>query len=469
MRQIAWLIAAGLALCVFAVPARAQRRSDEFFQRDLFLERDIRQRLDAAAPAEQKTLIEWGGFYSPSYTYFTDLGGNNGNMTFQDFRLWTQIRLDDVHRIYARMRLDYTDFAAGDAQGLRAHDLRGPNLEIGYYELDVTRAVEKYWKCPRWPAQLFIRGGRQYIEVGRGIALGEVIDAGSFDLETKDFAFTGFAGRSPRGQNVLDQLQPGYQAQRSDFYGGQFRYTGIDRHEPYAYFVFQRPRHDNDSPGLGQDFEYSSEYYGIGSHGALATNLRYAIESIWQFGRSSPNGVPEGTEKIRAYAFDAEVDYYIPQPMKPVVGLEYAFASGDGDRRNAVSSFGGNRAGTVDNEFQGFGFVNSGLALAARFANLQFVRLTGRMTPYERKAKAGRIDVGTDFYFLWKADRLGPISDFRADRGSASLGHEVDVFVEWRILSDLSWTLRYGRFFPGAAYSDRDPHDYLFTGLNFSF
>jgi len=41
--------------------------------------------------------------------------------------------------------------------------------------------------------------------------------------------------------------------------------------------------------------------------------------------------------------------------------------------------------------------------------------------------------------------------------------------LEWRILSDLAWTIRYGRFFPGQAYADRDPRDFLYTALNFSF
>ena len=36
-------------------------------------------------------------------------------------------------------------FAAGDARGLRQYDLEGPNLEIGYYEVDLSAAAEKYW------------------------------------------------------------------------------------------------------------------------------------------------------------------------------------------------------------------------------------------------------------------------------------------------------------------------------------
>jgi len=74
-----------------------------------------------------------------------------------------------------------------------------------------------------------------------------------------------------------------------------------------------------------------------------------------------------------------------------------------------------------------------------------------------------------DYYWLFKADADGPISDFRANDTSGDVGQEVDVFLEWRIFSDLSWTFRYGRFFPGQAYGDRQPRDFLYTGLNVSF
>ena len=96
MRPIAYLILAGAAVFLGGAASGAQPlrppQPEDVFQRSLFYEKDIRERLEAAVPTEQKLLIEWGGFYIPSYTYFTDLGGNNGNVTLQDLRLWTQIR-----------------------------------------------------------------------------------------------------------------------------------------------------------------------------------------------------------------------------------------------------------------------------------------------------------------------------------------------------------------------------------------
>jgi hypothetical protein len=469
MGRIAGLVVACAAVGLLAAPISAQP-AEAFFQRSLFYEKDVRDRLEAQTPPEQKALIEWGGFYVPSYTYFTDAGGNRGHMTFQDLRLWTQIRVDEVHRVYARMRLGYQDFAAGDAPvPLRQHDLVGPNLEMGFYELNLSRAVEKYGGGGKWPAQVLLRGGRQYIEVGRGIALAEIIDAGLFLVETKDFTFEGFAGRTVPGEDNIDLSAPNYTHAKRDIYGGEVRYRGIDRHEPYAFFVIQKDMSHEKPENPFQDYKYDSQYYGVGSRGALATNLRYAVESLWQFGRDSAFMQEEGSEPIRAYAFDAEVDYLVQHALRPILSAEYAYASGDNDRRSATTALLGNRRGTADREFQGFGFVNSGLALGARFANIQFARLGGRVTPYENKQRLGRLDVGMDYYFLFKAAAEGPISDTRAVRDSANVGQEIDLFVEWRIWSDLSWTLRYARFFPGRAYGDRDPRDFLYTGLNFSF
>ena len=454
------------ARALAAAPPGAPPQPSDMFQRSLFYEKDVRERLEAAVPTEQKLLVEWGGFYIPSYVHFTTQNDANGDLTVQDLRLWTQVRFDEVHRVFARMRFNYIDFAPGDAQGLRQHDVEGPNLEVGYYELDVGKAVAKY-AGQNWPLNLYIRGGRQYIEVGRGIALGKILDAGQFEVETKDWAFMGFAGHSPRGQDDIERFGPRFDTTRRAFYGGQLTYRGIDGHAPYAFFVIQKHMTDVGLPT--QDFDYDSGYYGIGSKGSVIKNLNYAIESLWEVGKGAANAQIDGTETVRAYAFNAQLDYYVQKPMKPVLTGEYGYAGGDPDRGTAISALNGNRRGTVDREFQGFGYVNSGLALGSRFSNLQFVRLGGRMTPYEKKTGAGRIDVGLDYYFLFKADHEGPTSDFRANRRSPEVGNEVDLYLEWRILSDLSWTVRYGRFFPGDAYTDRHPRDFFYTGLNFSF
>ncbi len=451
-----------------AVPPPAPPRPESVFQRQEFFDRDTRARLERAAPAEQKALIEWGGVYIPSYTFFNDLANDHAGVTIQDLRLWTQIQIDSVHRIYARGALRYTDWSAGDSQGFRAHDLEGMNLEVGYYELDVSGAAAKY-AGQAWPVNLLVRGGRQYVEVGRGIALSDYLDVGLFELETRDFTMMGFAGRSIESQDNIDRSAPHFTRSRRTWYGLEIKCARIPNHEPYVFWVMQRDWSEEKPEDPTQGYRYDSQYFGVGSRGSLSTRTRYEVEALWEHGTSHAFGQNIETEPVRGFAFDTQVDHFFDAPAQPVVSVEYAYASGDSDRQSATTAILGNRVGTDDKAFQGFGYVNSGLALGARFTNLQFVRLGGRFTPYDRKTECGRIDLGANFYFLWKAKEAGPISDPTAINNSADLGHELDLFAEWRIFSDLAWSIHYGRFWPGDAYGERQPRDFFFSALTFSF
>jgi len=45
------------------------------------------------------------------------------------------------------------------------------------------------------------------------------------------------------------------------------------------------------------------------------------------------------------------------------------------------------------------------------------------------------------------------------------------VFCNWRLTSDLAWTIRYGAFFPGSAYDggDKTCRQFVYTGMVLSF
>ncbi len=443
-------------------------RPEQVFQRSFFFEEQVRERLERAVPAEQKALVEWGGSYFPQYTFFNDFEQDAAHVTVQDLRLWTQIQLDEVHRIYARMILRYTDWAGGDARGFRQHDLLGPNLEVGYYELDVSGAARKYGGAS-WPARAMVRMGRQYHRPGRGIALAEYLDTGAARVETKDLRIEGFGGRWIESKDNIDRSTPGFTRSRRNFYGLEAAVRSLPNHEPYVFVVWQRDWSEEKPEDPLQDYEYTSQYYGAGCRGELAPRTQYAFEGIFEAGKGSADGQVDETERIHAYAFNAEVEHFADLPLNPQTSLEYGFASGDSDRTRATTAAGGNLAGTDDEAFQGFGFVNSGLSLGARFTNLQFVRLGGRFTPYEDRTAAGRLDLGFNAFYIWKHRREGPISDTLAVDDSREIGHEVDVFAEWQMLSDLSVSLHYGRFWPGGSYLDDKPRDFFFGALTVSF
>ena len=55
-------------------------------------------------------------------------------------------------------------------------------------------------------------------------------------------------------------------------------------------------------------------------------------------------------------------------------------------------------------------------------------------------------------------------------RSSRYLGWETDIFVAWRITSDIALNMRYGVFFPGDGItSTKTPRQFFFTGISYSF
>ena len=102
-------------------------------------------------------------------------------------------------------------------------------------------------------------------------------------------------------------------------------------------------------------------------------------------------------------------------------------------------------------------------------SNVHIWRLGGSFTPFEHVQALRELELGTNWFLYHKNHRSGAVSDLTADRGSGYVGWEMDYFLNWRLTSDLSWTVRWGAFFPGAAYSDRDTRHFVFTGVTWSF
>jgi len=449
-----------------ALSARAQGPgANSFFRRQQFLDETTRRRLDADIPTGQRVLLEGGGYFIPQWQQYDDVR-NQSNYRQLDLRLWGQLVIDDVHRFYGRVRLVHTNFGPGDSPFSWNQDLEGPNLDQGFYELNLSRAAEKYWDTT-WPADVRLTVGRQFVEFGRGLALSKVLDGGTFRIETGDWRFTGLAANTIRSENNIDH-SPQVAGHMDRFFAGfQVDFFGLSGHQPFFYYVRQNDNTDEEPIGVAQDFRYDSSYIGFGSSGKIVENLRYATEAVFEYGHGH-DPLPGGRNDIRAFAFDQLFEYFLRGPHDPVLSVEYAMATGDDDRIVATDTVGGNGAGH-DNAFLGFGYLNTGYAFAPEFTNLQLVRLGGRFKPLPQHEWFKTLEVGTDFFTFWKQKKSGPISDFRANRFGRDLGHEVDVYANWRILSDLSLMVRYARFWTGDAFNNGEKRDYMYAGLVYSF
>ncbi len=129
----------------------------------------------------------------------------------------------------------------------------------------------------------------------------------------------------------------------------------------------------------------------------------------------------------------------------------------------------GNRGHFDDSAFIGFGYHDTGLAFAPRYTNLHMWRAGTSCFPWPRDSRFRHLELGTDWYLFYKHRPGGAVSDPTADVRSGYLGWEMDYFVSHQIAADLSWTLRWGLFFPGRAFSDRSTRTFLLLGLTWSF
>jgi hypothetical protein len=435
-------------------------------------ERDRRDALEAERLQLQPFTLEYGGWYRFSFFSFNEPGSagvpsNNVSLRNNDLRFWMSANLEDIHYVYTRFRVGFIDFSQGDSFDRNDKDTDGPNLDMAYYRLDITRALKKYYGVLS-PVSVQLQAGRQYFNVGTGLVYSDIADGVQMFVGAPLWKVNLFASQTIRSEDDVDRSIPNPDHSYRNFAGAQFNWTGIDQHEPYVFWVAQRSH--NPDEDVFQNYEYDSDYVGVGSHGQLVLpGLRYYSEFVWEWGESSPSGVPSGLDPIDAYALDAGLDYYFDCHTKPRVGVEYALGSGDNDRLSPTNTIGGNRPGTNDENFLYFGFINTGDALAVRLSNLQFLRVGGSLRPFEGSPCLDHLELGANLFHYWKDAAGGGISDFRADRANEDVGTELDIFLHWQVLSDLAFGVRFGTFFPGDAYTHETERNFLATSVTYSF
>jgi hypothetical protein len=470
-----------VCLATAASTASAQQESTTFRQQQRFLEEQLRPLILPdlrSPPAEQRFLCDYGAVLRTTGVWLEDHGPDAffpfpGEFGFQgsraafdfDFRPWLSASFDGVHFGFIRGQLDFLQYHSGDSFR-RNSDWRGPFVDIGFYRFDVDQACRLYGcgDVETWSADITL--GRQFLFVGRGIAYALVADGASIDWQCGDWAGLVFGSQSIRHFDNIDRSIPGFSRSDREFFGGQIEYEAWDHHKPYAYVVVQRDRSDERPESALQEFDYDSEYYGIGVKGEAlfgrgecgvgCENLAYFVEGIIERGESFGIGATNsisGPDDIRSWAIDMGLIYYPQYRTKPRVLLEYAIADGDPDRATPQNTLLGKPPGSTDDGFLGFGYVNTGVSFAPLLANLEFVRVAGACRPFEEccEWRMSDLEIGASFFAYWRPEASGGVSDVRADiPGHHSLGSEIDLFMNWRVSSDVYLLLNYGVFFPDA-------------------
>ncbi len=448
---------------------RAARDPDSFLNQQRQVDERLRRAFEREVGDDIRSVFDWGGWFN-MHLFLSDDGLNSSRtLRRYDLRLWGRLRLDDgAQEFYVRTRTTLLDFNSGDAFDRNGDDVEEPTLERGIYRIDLARVLSSRGERPVGYS-LSIAAGRDLIEFGQGLALATPLDHVAVHAAYRHIEVTALAGKTVGSSVDPDRSRTATRTRRN-FLGAEFRYTGFERHRPFAYALWQRDRNSEARFAPFQRFNYDSSYFGVGSSGEMGRGWRYSTEWVLERGTSWGHRQFLHRNDIAAWAWDAQFEYLFPGPHKSRASFEYLFGSGDGDRFGSpTDSVGGNLGDRTDTSFVGFGYRDTGLAFAPRYSNLHMWRTGASYYPLPKDRRFGDLELGTNWFLFYKNHRDGAVSDSTANRRSGYLGWEMDYFANWRVTSDLAWTARLGVFFPGAAFDDRTTRTFLLFGVTYSF
>ena len=464
---LAGLVAFGATWAAYGQPDE-RVTGESLLQQQRLIDEKLAQERKELAPLDTLLDWQWGGWLEYYVFHFQDGIQSQRVLQRPGLSLWTRLNLDGgAHEIFARMRFTLEYFGAGD-KFTRQRDWIGPNLERGWYQIDVGRALRL--TEPDDPYQLRVRLGRQDAQFGTGYTLDMPLDAVKLDIKLYDFRVIGLFGKAIASYPNVDRSRPVYDHSGRCFMGAQVSYEGFQNHRPFAYALWNDDSTDERPKDPLQNYSYETRYFGIGAQGSLMHNLNYWTEWVYEAGRSYGDGQVWRRDSVDAWAWDVGLEYLWDCITRPRISAEYMFASGDADRwLSPTNAAGGNRGDSRDTSFVGFGYRDTGIAAALSRSNLHIWRLGGGFVPLEKIDFCRDLEVGTNWFLYHKHHSRGAVSDPTAEDFAGYVGWEMDYYINWRFASDLSWTMRWGAFFPGEAYPDRDTRSFFFTGITWSF
>ena len=280
----------------------------------------------------------------------------------------------------------------------------------------------------------------------------------------------------------FDNTRPDFDHNTHRGYYGARVTLPVGQQNPYAYFLLERDYNRPEAPDthvIPTRYDYDSYYAGFGSNGALGDHLAYAAEFCYEGGHGLSNSYDPATfkpvsqtdDRIEACAANLRLDYLLNDARQTRFNAEFIIASGDSDRDRTTTSgtVGGNTAHTTDAAFNSLGVIYDGLAFTPPVSNIMVARVGASTYPVPTGALRG-LQVGADFFVFGKTRRDAPIDEPTSD--NRYLGCEPDVFVNWQITDDVTFAVRYGLFFPGAAIPSGDQNhvrQFLYAAVTYAF
>ncbi len=474
-------VAAAAAFGLLLAPVRAQDTSRRLERSLRLADPTYRLRAEADLTFSESLELDYGGFFTFNYLTLNDTDDNSRGLMQYETTLYGRASIGGDgggHTVFGRARFRYRDFTPGDSFDGKGDRWSEPFLDRYWYEFDLRRALGGADGTDPTNLNFNMRIGRQFVDWGAGLALSENLYAVRPALQIGDrWTIEGLAGVTPPDESVVD-----FDASREDFdkhtlrgfFGGLVRYTTPRNTSFYGYALHMPDYNTDKTPRLplGGDvqFDYTATYLGAGVSGSAGANLLYLGELVYETGESKTDPLFgfQQFEDISAFAGRAQFTYLFRDQNQSRLELEALFATGDSDRLATTDTVGGNRPGTDDTAFNSLGFANTGLSFAPSLSNIVTVRAGASTFPARSINAVRNLQIGADVLLFNKFDDDAPI-DEPTDLGNGYLGIETDLFLNYRITSDLAVNLRYGVFFPGSTLQDNDTRHFFLVGFTLSF
>lgn len=497
-----------LTACVFiCTAANAQGRSTAELANNLQRQLDVEDSLARTAyfrdaPISDRLLLDAGGSFRFGF-YGIDTPRSEQQWLQQpDLRLYVLTELDGAHRFFGRLRFQYNQWDFNDARtfGPDTNDegWQNPIGEIYWYQFDLAGMMASQGETLH-NFNIQIRGGRNYYIWTSGLVLSNYIYGAQADITIGDFVGTGMYGQTAGHDTVdFDTSRPGFETDTNRQYaGGKLEYRGFSGHRPYAYYMTQMDGNagqqtviqPNVLGGVPTTFSYDSNYVGGGSIGSFGPNIIYRAEFVQQFGTTlsdslnrnpvfnpetlagQPLATPQQDTSISAQAGLAGLTWLARDESDFRLDFQFVIGSGDTNRLDSGTTFGGIAPRNVDHGFNSNGYVNTGLALAPSPSNMIVPSLGASLNLLPSIALFKDLRYGITGYLFNKVESDAPISVLTRP-GVPFIGGEIDQSLDWRISSDLNLNLRYGIFIPNSdAFfpNEGKVRQFLYVGMTYAF
>ncbi len=142
--------------------SQQQGVTSAFLERQRALDRENQAKMEEV-PVAQRFRVDYGGWFNSYFFLFDDGVNSSRTLRQNEMRLWMSFSADrGIHEGYLRMRSTYNDWNHGDSFTPNEDDLDGPNLERGWYVMDIAKALRIYGD-PNTPYELKFKIGRDLV------------------------------------------------------------------------------------------------------------------------------------------------------------------------------------------------------------------------------------------------------------------------------------------------------------------